>query len=169
MAQLTTGIEASSAAAAALVGAGATLSLDLWNLFLRQALKVPLPDFCLLGRWLLHMPEGKFTHVSIASAPRKRSECAVGWVAHYAIGAVFALIFVALAPAGWLARPTFLPALLFGLGTVLFPYLVMQPAYGLGVAGSKASNSTAVRLKSLMSHGVFGLGLYLCAVAAGNL
>ena len=162
-------IEAASVLAAILVGTGATLLLDLWSLFLQWAFKVPFPNLCLLGRWLRHMPEGKFVHANIASATRKRSECTVGWIAHYAIGAAFALVFVALAPGGWLARPTLLPALLFGLGTVLFPYLVLQPAYGLGVAASKTPNPTAFRLKSLMSHGVFGLGLYLSAIAASHL
>lgn len=156
-------IDAANAFTAVLVGAGATLLLDLWSLFLLWAFKVPFPNFCLLGRWLRHMPEGKFAHASIASASQKRSECAVGWIAHYAIGAVFALALMALAPDGWLMRPTLFPALLFGLGTVLFPLLVMQPAYGLGVAASKAPNPTAARLKSLMSHGVFGLALYLSA------
>jgi DUF2938 family protein len=155
--------------ATVLIGACATLLLDVWSLFLQRAFKVPFPDFCLLGRWLRHMPEGKFAHASIASAPRMRFECTMGWMAHYAIGAVFALVFVALAPTGWLARPTLLPALLYGLGTVLIPYLVMQPGYGLGVAASKSPNPIAVRLKSLLSHGVFGLGLYLSAVAANQL
>jgi hypothetical protein len=154
---------------AVLVGAGATLLLDLWSLLLQHAFKVPFPNLCLLGRWLRHMPDGKFVHASIASAAPKRSECALGWIAHYAIGAVFALAFVALVPTGWLEQPTFLPALLFGLATVLFPYLIMQPAYGLGIAASKTPNPTAARLKSLMSHGIFGLGLYLTAVIANEL
>ena len=162
-------IEAASVAAAALVGLGATLLLDLWSLFLQRAFKIPFPNLCLLGRWLRHMPAGRFAHASIASATPKRSECTVGWIAHYAIGVVFALVFVPLAPAGWLARPTLLPALLFGVVTVLLPYLIMQPAYGLGVAASKSPNPAAARLKTLMSHGVFGLGLYLTAVAASNL
>jgi Protein of unknown function (DUF2938) len=161
-------IEATSAITAILVGAGATLLLDVWSIFLQRAFKVPFPDFCLLGRWLRHMPGGKLVHASITSAPRKRFECAVGWFAHYAIGAAFALVFVALAPTQWLSRPTLLPALLFGLATVLFPYLVMQPAYGLGVAASKTPNPTASRLKSLMSHGIFGLGLYVSAVAVAR-
>lgn len=159
-------IEAASVLTAVLVGVGATLLLDLWSLLLQRAFKVPLPNFCLLGRWLRHMTEGVFAHSAIASTPPKRFECAVGWIAHYVIGAVFALGLVALAPHGWLERPTLLPALLFGLGTVLFPYLVMQPAYGLGIAASKAPNPAVARLKSLMSHAVFGLGLYLAAVAA---
>jgi len=162
-------IEVASLLAAVLVGAGATLLLDLWSLFLQHAFNVPFPNLCLLGRWLRHMAEGKFAHASIASTPRMRFECAVGWISHYAIGVVFALVFVALSPAGWLARPTLLPALLFGLATVLFPYLIMQPAYGFGVASSKTQNPAAARLKSLMNHGVFGIGLYLSAVAASHL
>lgn len=162
-------VEAAGVLTAVLVGAGATLLLDLWSLFLQLAFKIPFPNFCLLGRWLCHMPDGKFLHASITSAARKQPECFVGWIAHYAIGAVFAILLVAVAPTGWLARPTLLPALLFGLGTVLFPYLVMQPAYGHGVAASKTPNPTAARLKSLMSHVIFGLALYVSAIAVGHL
>src|ERR1700741_474205 len=162
-------IDAGSVVAAVLIGAGATLLLDLWSLFLQRAFRMPLPNFCLLGRWLNHMREGKFVHASIASAPPKQSECAVGWIAHYVIGAIFALAFVKLAPIGWLARPTLLPALLFGLVTVLLPYPVVKPACGLGVAASKTPNPTSARLKSLISHGVFGLGLYVSAVTASHL
>ncbi|MGH8203535.1 MAG: DUF2938 domain-containing protein [Steroidobacteraceae bacterium] len=162
-------IDAASMLSAILIGASATLLLDIWSLFLQQAFKVPFPNLCLLGRWLGHMPRGKFMHVSLANATRMRAECAVGWIAHYAIGAVFALAFVALAPAGWLGRPTLFPALLFGLVTVQFPYLVMQPAFGLGVAASKTPKPSAARVKSLVSHGVFGVGLYLSAVAANRL
>jgi hypothetical protein len=40
----------------------------------------------------------------------------------------------------------------------------MQPAFGLGVAASKAASPTQARLKSLATHSVFGIGLYLCAL-----
>lgn len=162
-------LDAASALAAILIGAGATLVLDIWSLFLQRAFNVPFPNLCLLGRWLGHMPRGRFAHANLANAARMRAECALGWIAHYAIGAVFALAFVALAPAGWLGRPTMLPALLFGLVTVLFPYLIMQPAFGLGIAASKTPKPSAARVKSLVSHAVFGFGLYLSAVAASRL
>lgn len=162
-------IDVAGMLSAILIGAGATLVLDIWSLFLQRAFNVPFPNLCLLGRWLGHMRRGKFAHASIANAARMRAECAVGWIAHYAIGAVFALAFVALAPAGWPGRPTLLPALLFGLVTVVFPYLIMQPAFGLGIAASKTPKPNAARVKSLVSHGVFGVGLYLSAVAASRL
>ena len=146
------------------VGLGATLFMDVWALLLNRAFSIPLANYCLVGRWLRHMPEGTFVHASIATASPKRSECAVGWVAHYVIGSLYALFFVALVSSSWLAGPTLLPAMLFGIGSVLVPYLIMQPSFGLGIAASRTPNPTQARLRSLMAHTVFGLGLYVCAV-----
>jgi uncharacterized membrane protein YagU involved in acid resistance len=85
-------------------------------------------------------------------------------IAHYSIGVVLALGFVALASGDWLARPTLWLALLYGIGTVVFPYFIMQPSFGLGIAASRTPKPTQARLKSLMTHTVFGVGLYLCAL-----
>ena len=147
------------------MGIGASLIMDLWNLCLKRVCNIPSLSYCLLGRWLLHMPSGTFRHPSIAAAAPKRLECPVGWIAHYTIGVVFALIFVAGAPGDWLAQPTFLPALLYGMATVVFPFFVMQPSLGLGVASSGAPHPAQARLKSLMTHTVFGSGLYVSALA----
>ena len=146
------------------VGVGATLFMDLWALLLKRTCRVPSPNYCLVGRWVSHMPEGTFKHASIAAAPQKRSECAVGWIAHYVVGAVYALMLVALVSGSWLARPTLLPALLFGVATVLVPFLVMQPSFGFGIAASRTPNPTQARLRSLMAHTAFGVGLYVCAL-----
>jgi len=115
------------------------------------------------------MPEGTFIHASIANASHKRFECTVGWIAHYVIGAVFALVLVTLVSGDWLAQPTLLPALLFGVGTVLAPFLVMHPSLGLGIAASRTPNPTQARLRSLMAHTAFGVGLYACAVGVSYL
>jgi hypothetical protein len=153
-----------AAFAAAIVGIGAALGMDLWNLFLRRAFDIPSLDYCLLGRWLRHMAGGTFRHASIAGARRQSHECAVGWVTHYGIGAALALGFVALASGDWLARPTLLPALLYGVGTVVFPFFIMQPSFGLGLAASRTPRPARARLKSLATHTVFGVGMYLCAL-----
>ena len=148
---------------AALIGLGATLLIDLWALFLRRGFGVPSLSYCLLGRWVLHMP-GTFIHRSIAAAQPRRHECAAGWAAHYLIGIVFALMFVLLVSERWLERPTLLPAVAFGIVTTLVPYLVMQPSLGLGIAASKTPKPNQARLKSLATHAVFGAGLYLWAL-----
>jgi hypothetical protein len=157
-------IEAGDIPAAIAIGIGATLAMDLWNLFLKRTFSIPSLNYCLLGRWLRHMPGGTLRHASIAAAPQKPLECTVGWIAHYTIGVVFALVFVVFTSHGWLARPTMLPALLYGIGTVVFPFFIMQPSLGLGIAASRTPNPTQARLKSLVTHIVFGVGLYVCAL-----
>ena len=145
------------------IGIGATLVMDLWNLFLKRTFRIPSLNYCLLGRWLRHMPAGTLRHASIATAAQKPFECTIGWISHYTIGVGFALVFV-LASGAWLARPTLLPALLYGVGTVVFPFFIMQPSLGLGVAASRTPKPAQARLKSLVTHTVFGVGLYVCAV-----
>lgn len=146
---------------AILIGLGATLTTDLWALFLKHVLKVTAPNYCLVGRWLRYMPEGTFKHSNIASAPQKSAECTVGWIAHYMIGVTFAVAFLVLVGNNWLQHPTLVPAILFGVVTVLAPFFIMQPAFGLGFAASKTPNPAQARLRSLMNHASFGISLYL--------
>ena len=144
-----------------LVGLGATLTFDLWALFLKYAFKIIPSNFCLVGRWLRYMPAGIYKHSNLASATPKSSECLLGWIAHYTIGMTFAITFIAFVDSKWLQHPTLFPALTFGMVTVAAPFLIMQPAFGLGVAASKVSNPMQARLRSLMNHIGFGFGLYL--------
>jgi hypothetical protein len=150
---------------AILIGLGASLMMDLWNVFLKRAFGIPSLNYCMLGRWISHMPTGTFRHSNISAAQPKPFECALGWISHYTIGVVFAFVLVLIASTEWLAQPTLLPALFVGIVTVVFPFFVLQPAIGLGVAASKTNSPMKARLKSLATHTVFGLGLYLCALA----
>jgi hypothetical protein len=146
---------------AILMGLGATLTFDLWGLFLKQAFKIAPSNICLVGRWLRYMPAGTFRHSNIGSTPPKSAECAVGWIAHYLIGITFASVYVAIVGSSWLQHPTLISAITFGVVTVLAPFFIMQPSLGLGLAASKTPNPTQARLRSLMNHAAFGVGLYL--------
>ena len=143
------------------IGIGATLIFDLWGLFLKYAFKIPPSNFCLVGRWIRYMLQGTFRHSNIGSAPQQSGECIVGWTAHYAIGVMFTLVFVARAGNSWLQHPTLISAVGFGIVSVGAPFLIMQPAFGLGIAASKTSKPMQARLRSLINHTVFGIGLYL--------
>lgn len=147
--------------AAIAIGIGATLLMDAWNLLLKRVFRLASLNYCMLGRWVRHMP-ATFRHPSIAAAAAKPNECALGWITHYSIGIMLAVLFVVIS-GDWVARPTLLPALVYGLVTVVFPFFVLQPALGLGIASSRAPRPIQARLKSLATHAVFGLGLYLTA------
>jgi hypothetical protein len=154
---------------AILIGLGATLTFDLWAQFLKQVFKIPPSNICLVGRWLRCMPQGTFKHPNIGSAPRKSAECALGWVAHYLIGITFSITFVLLVGSSWLQHPTPVPAIAFGIITVLAPFFIMQPLFGLGFAASKTSNPAQARLRSLMNHTAFGVGIYIFGLLVNGL
>lgn len=151
-----------SLVSAAVIGIGATAGIDVWNLALKRLFDIRSLDYCLLGRWVCHLPRGIVRHRSIAVAPRVQGECPVGWTAHYAIGVMLALTFVLMEP-DWMERPTWRPALFYGIATVALPFFILQPALGLGVASSATPNPSVARLKSLTTHGVYGLGLHFSA------
>ena len=66
----------------------------------------------------------------------------------------------------WAHAPTIGPAIVVGLGTIVAPWFVMQPAMGAGLAGSRTPDPRTTRLRNLAMHGVYGIGLYLAAVAS---
>jgi hypothetical protein len=152
---------------AVFVGCFATGVMDLWALLLKRAFSIPSLNYCFIGRWLRHMPEGEFTHISIAAAAPKTAECITGWVAHYAIGIAFSTMLLLITSSAWLQQPTLAPALLFGLVTVALPFFIMQPALGLGIAAAKTPQPIQARARSLMAHAVFGIGIYLGARTFG--
>lgn len=149
------------AACAALVGTLATALLDLWSLARQRLQGIAPPDFALLGRWLAYLPRGRFRHRPIGATAPVRGERALGWTAHYLIGIAFAAVLLAGWGLPWVCRPTLAPALVVGIGSVAAPLLVMQPAFGSGLFARLAPRPNLARLRSVVTHTVFGLGLYL--------
>jgi hypothetical protein len=151
------------------IGVGATLLLDLWSAGLKLFFHIPSTNWAMVGRWFGHFPRGQFVHDKIADASPILGELLLGWSIHYAIGIGFASILVALFGLGWLHQPRFVPALVVGIFTVVFPLFLLQPGMGLGIAAARAARPNAVRLRSLMSHTIFGVGLYAAALVSAAL
>ena len=151
------------------VGVGATAVMDLWGMARKPLLGIAPPDYRLLGRWLGPMVHGRFRHEAIAKALPVRAERLIGWTAHYATGVAFAAVLIAIAGRAWVAHPTLAPALIVGVTSVAAPFLLMQPGMGMGIAGARTPRPAAVRLQSLVTHSVFGLGLYAAGWIARGL
>jgi len=146
-----------------LTGAGATALIDVWALVRKQAFGTPLPNYGFVGRWIAGLARGCLTHDSIAAAPPIRAERAIGWTTHYLIGIAFAFLLPAVWGLGWIQHPTLTPALIVGIATVAAPFFVMQPAMGAGIAASRTPRPATARFQSLVTHAMFGLGLYVAA------
>jgi hypothetical protein len=138
-----------------LIGVGASALMDVWSLLLRRWFGVPTLDYAMLGRWIGHFPRGHFLHERVASAAPIAGERLLGWLAHYAIGIAFALLLLAIWGLDWARSPTIGPPLLIALGTIAAPWFVMQPTPRPGLT----------RLRNVGTHAVYGLGLYVSALA----
>jgi hypothetical protein len=145
------------------IGVGATALMDLWAAFLRRCFRVSSLDYALLGRWIGHFARGRFRHQSIGQSATIRYERVIGWTAHYTIGVVFAALLLATAGVEWVKQPTLVPPLLVSSLTLIAPYFVMQPAMGAGIAASRTPRPHVARLRSLVTHTVYGVGLYASA------
>ena len=154
---------------AILIGAGATALADLWALILNRVANVPSADWGLVGRWFAYFPRGRFVHESIARAAPMPGERAIGWTAHYVIGVAYAALLLAICGPAWAERPTVLPPLILSLALLAAPFFVMQPGMGAGIAASKTPKPNAARARSVMTHTVFGLGLYAAALLASRI
>jgi hypothetical protein len=146
------------------IGVGATIVMDIWALLLKQ-LGIPSLSFAFIGRWIGHLPQGQWTHESMAKAAPIRGELWIGWLAHYSIGVAFAALLLAEYGLEWARKPTLLPALIVGIVRVVSPLFILQPALGAGIASSKTPKPVFNSIKSLTTHTVFGLGLYFAAEA----
>jgi len=148
------------------IGVGATAVMDVWGIARTSLLGIAAPNYGMVGRWIAHMPRGRFIHDSIAAAPPVSGERIIRWAAHYLIGVVFAAVLIWFWGIAWLQYPTLVPPLIVGIATVAAPFLLMQPGMGAGIAGSRTPRPAATRLQSLITHAVFGLGLYVSGWAA---
>lgn len=143
------------------IGIGATAVMDLWGIVRKPLFGMPLPNYGMVGRWIAHMAHGKFRHDAIAASPAVGGEHFIGWTVHYLTGIAFAALLIGIWGDSWIQEPTIGPALAVGIGTVVAPFLIMQPGMGAGIAASRTKHPTSARLQSLITHTVFGLGLYV--------
>ena len=149
------------------IGVGATVLMDLGSVLRRRLFGIASLDYAFVGRWLVHLTRGRFFHDPIAKSPRVSGERVIGWTAHYLIGIAFAAVLVAGWGLAWARQPTLGPALIVGIGSLVAPFCVMQPAMGAGFAARRTPRPAMARFQSLVTHGIFGVGLYLAARFAG--
>jgi len=102
---------------AVLLGVGATVFMDVSAFIIRRVWNIPSLDYRIVGRWIGHFKNGGFCHSNIIQTPPVRGEKAIGWLAHYSIGIMFAYVLLLICGDSWLKAPTLFPAVFIGLAT----------------------------------------------------
>jgi Protein of unknown function (DUF2938) len=152
---------------AIIVGAVAVALFDLWGWTLQRFFGVRAQNWAILGKWLM-APFAPTRAAAPAGGPLSSTTAQkmLGTAVHLATGIVFAVGLLLLAGPSWASRPTPLPAIATGLGTIVFAWFVIMPALGHGPAASKTPFPGRVRALTIMAHFVFGIGFFLGALVA---
>jgi hypothetical protein len=148
-----------------LMGVLATLFMDLMAVRLAK-MKIIHPPVGseAVGRWILYMFKGKFIHKDIHKSPALRNEKSAALLSHYLIGIALAGIYLLLELKVPAIRHQLWIPLVFGLATVLLPWLWLYPSMGLGFLASKTPRKSPFIVTSLVNHTNFGLGLTIWVV-----
>ena len=144
-----------------IVGVIATLVLDACALILKHGLRQTTTNWGMVGRWFAYLPRGVMVHDPISRTEPVAYEKAIGWFAHYAVGIVYAWLYLFLVSDIFLTQPTLANAFVFGVLTVLAPWFILQPGLGLGMFARKSPKPNVTRFTNLSMHAIFGLGIYM--------
>jgi len=137
----------------------ATICTDLWSLILYFGFERQI-HWGLPGRWFGHFLQGELIFNIPTSTPILYEEI-LGWIFHYLVGLLFTIGYYITFIRLFKKTPQWYTALLFSWLMMIFPFLALQPAMGVGVAAHLAPNPWLNRFVTISAHTIFGLGLYL--------
>ena len=149
-----------------LMGIFATYFMDILAKYLvklkivRASIEPHIP-----GRWVLYMLKGKFIHKDIRQIPALKNEKLTTLISHYLIGIALIGIYLFLEFLIPEIRAQLWMALLFGIATVLLPWLWLYPSIGIGFLASKSKNKSDYIIFSIINHLNFGIGMTIWIVA----
>ncbi len=143
------------------VGIGACATFDFWQRIFHWLTRIPPSNWAIVGRWAVGlMTMGQLFARDIEAQSERKNELAVGWIVHYAVAVGYAAIYEFLMSVGVITIGI-VDGLLFGLTSVLVPWLVFLPCLGKGVMARLTPNPLLACSLALMMHLLFGLSICL--------
>ena len=138
-----------------LIGIGSCIVFDVWQRIFQIFTSIPPSNWTLVGRWFIGlMSNGQLIASQLSQQPEAKHETPIGWVVHYVVGVAYAYVLFIL-----VQEPTITYGLVFGVVSVLIPWLFLMPAMGNGIMASKTPNPKVACALALMMHSLFGLSL----------
>ena len=116
----------------------------------------------MIGRWAGGLARGRWRRADVTIEPALRGEVGLGFLTHYATGIILTQAFLLL-PRRGNGRRSFAAATAFGIGTAVFPLLVMFPSMGYGWFGLRSGDAARLDRIMLLGHAAFGVGIGLGA------
>ena len=142
-----------------LIGIGSCVIFDLWQRIFQRFTSIPPSNWTIVGRWFIGLiSNGRLMANQLSEEPEEKHETTVGWIVHYGVGIFYAYVFAVLVQFE-LVKPTIIDGFLFGVASVVVPWLFFMPALGVGILANRAPNPRLECALALMMHSIFGLSL----------
>ena len=142
-----------------LIGIGSCVIFDLWQRIFQRFTSIPPSNWTIVGRWFIGLiSNGRLMANQLSEEPEEKHETTVGWIVHYGVGIFYAYVFAVLVQFE-LVKPTIIDGFLFGVASVVVPWLFFMPALGIGILANRAPNPRLECALALMMHSIFGLSL----------
>lgn len=143
-------------------GVLACLALDAWQQLFKRLAGIPATNWALVGRWFVLTWQRKTMYQpNIDHEPPIAKELPLGWLVHYSVSMIYAVIYWLLIRSAIL-QPTWTDGLLFGAVSVVVPWFYFMPCMGKGVMGKLTPNPAKACWVSLLSHLVYGTAMGAC-------
>ena len=144
-----------------ITGILATAIFDLYQISLSYAYNIPNPKWNLIGRFFYGLTEKKYFRKDLEDENIIKNELVIGYFFHYFIGIIFAFLYIIINSIFFL-EPSLLIAIIIGFTTVLGAWCILMPfAFNVGFFGSKIENRYKALSQNLISHFIFGNGLFI--------
>ena len=142
-----------------LIGIASCVIFDLWQRVFQRFTSIPPSNWTIVGRWFIGLiSNARLIANQLSEQPEANHETPVGWIVHYGVGIFYAYVFAVLVQLE-LLKPTIIDGFLFGVASVVVPWLFFMPALGIGILANKATNPRLECALALMMHSIFGLSL----------
>jgi len=147
--------------AVVVAGVVACLAMDAWQQILMRLTGIPATNWAMVGRWfVLTLQRKNMYHPTIDNEAPVTNELKLGWVVHYLVSMLYAVIYWVLMHFS-IIQPTLADGFVFGAASVVVPWFYFMPCMGKGVMGKLTPNPRKACLVSLSSHLVYGTGMGL--------
>ena len=142
-----------------LIGIGSCVIFDLWQRIYQRFTSIPPSNWAIVGRWFIGLiSNGRLMANQLSEEPEEKHETTVGWIVHYGVGIFYAYVFAVLVQFQ-LVKPTIIDGFIFGVASVVVPWLFFMPALGIGILANRAPNPRLECALALMMHSIFGLSV----------
>ena len=142
-----------------IIGIVSCLAMDMWQRLLKLLYSINPSDWSVVGRWfVLVVSERQIYNPTIDQVAPIKNELIIGWIVHYSVAILYSIFFYILLEYG-ICSASLINGIIFGLISVVVPWLFFMPVLGKGFLGMKTPSPLMACSLAVGSHIAIGASI----------